>query len=122
MDSLNLAAALATVAAFLLALWQFLGARHRAQTEAERIALQRERLRNSARVAIASAEVADLVVQRTKDPNVTMPELQNIARTLRMNLSLLAKQLGQEDRHLANWHYGQLIQSSQEVTKDASGE
>ena len=79
MDGLNAAAAIVTVASFMLATWQFLAARHAKTTEREKIAQQRERLSNAASAAVAGAEAADLIVQRSKEPSVTLAELQNIA-------------------------------------------
>lgn len=112
MDALNAVAAVVTVAAFLLAAWQFWVARRIEQTERERIAQQSERLRTAEVVAVAGAEAADLIVQRGKDPAVTVAELQSIARVARLNLGLLARQLEAERSILAGWQVGRLTTSS----------
>jgi hypothetical protein len=110
-NALNAVAAAVTVAAFLLALWQFWTARRAAQTERERIAQQNERLRTAEAAAIAGVEAAHLIVQRAKDPAATVAELQSIARVARLNLGLLARQLQDERSLLATWQYGRLTTS-----------
>jgi hypothetical protein len=109
---LNVIAAIATCAAFLLAAWQFFTSRRKEATERERIALQRERLRTASIAAFAGAEGMDLIVQRTKDDDVTLAEIQNIARVLRRNLVLLGHQLEQEDRLLKGWEFGHFVMRS----------
>ncbi|WP_433173086.1 hypothetical protein [Actinoallomurus sp. CA-150999] len=112
MNALDGAAALVTICSFLLALWQFLEARHTRQTERERIAQQSERIRNAVAAAIGGAEAADLIVQRAKQEGATVTELQNIARTMRMHMGLLARQLEQEHSLLEAWQQGKLSSSS----------
>lgn len=111
MDALNVAAAIATIASLLVALWQYLAARHIRQTERERVVMQRERLRAAVAAAMQGAEAADLIVQRGKDEDVTIPELQNVARIIRGNLLLLTKQLMYERSLLAGWRVGDLTKS-----------
>jgi type III secretion system FlhB-like substrate exporter len=123
MDLLNAVAAVTTCAAFLLAVWQFLTSRRKEATERERIALQRERLRNAAYVAASGAEAADLIVQRSKTQDVTIGEIQTAARMLRRNLSLLADQLQQEDRLLSGWRFGHFLMQSlseQELAREGA--
>ena len=112
MDALNAAAAIVTIAAFVLAIWQFWTARSARQTERERVVQQRERLRTAVAAAIAGAEAADLIVQRGKDGTATVAELQSIARVARLNLGLLARQLEEEQSLLENWQYGRLTTST----------
>ena len=112
MNALNAVAAVATVAACLLALWQFMDSRRAVQTERERIAEQKERLRTALSAAKAGAEAADLIVQRAKDETVTVDELQNIARMSRRHLALLVHQLEDERSLLAGWKFGRLTTST----------
>ena len=112
MGGLNAAAAIVTVASFFLAIWQFLASRRARATEREKIAQQRERLRTAVSAAVAGAEAADLIVQRSKDSSATPAELASIARIARMNLTLVARQLEDERALLAGWQYGRLTTSS----------
>jgi hypothetical protein len=121
MDTSDLIATIsAAIAALglLLALIQFLDKRRTAVSEAERLAQQRERLRTAAAGAVSGAELADLIVQRAKEPDVTVPELQNVARALRQTLSLLAAQLNDEDRQVLSWR--QHLLASRAASKEAA--
>jgi hypothetical protein len=122
---LNGLAAVATVVSLLLAVWQFLAARHIKQNERERIAQQHERLRTAVSAAIAGAETADLIIQRGKEEGVTVQELQNLARTMRLQLSLLARQLEYERSILGEWQPRSAMRTPParvEIAKDASAD
>jgi hypothetical protein len=99
-DVLNIAAGVTTVGAFLLASWQYAENRNRSRTERERILLQRERLRAATSAAVLGAEAADYIVQRCKDPDVGILEVQSIARVMRGDLAYVAEQLRYEERLL----------------------
>lgn len=86
-----------------LAIVQHAQRRQQKASEAERLAQQRERLRTAVAGAISGAETADLIVQRGKKDDCTIPELQNVARALRQTLSLLANQLSDEDKQVVAW-------------------
>jgi len=109
MDYINIIAAIVTVAAFVFAIWQYIDSRHRAATERERIAMQRERLRGASSTAVACAEAANLIVQRGKNSDATTVELQNIARVLRGSLLLLGRELDREDHILGIWEFGKRL-------------
>jgi hypothetical protein len=93
----------AVIAALTLgvAALQYLDAKRRRKTEAERLAAQHERLRTAVSAAVVAANSADLIVQRAKADDVSIAELQNIARVLRGTLSTLASQLDHEQKELA---------------------
>jgi hypothetical protein len=97
MDAVNLAAAVATIAALLLAMWQYAEGRRRTRTEKERLAAQSERLRLFADAAIGMAETIDHIVQRTKEDDVTWPEIRSLARASRRQATGLVQQLRDED-------------------------
>jgi len=79
--------------------------------EEERVASQKTRLQLAVATARSNAEVANLLVQRSKDAEVSPAELGNVGRILRGHLSLLAKQLENEDELLSNWSFGSLLSS-----------
>ncbi len=111
MAAYGVVASVATVISTLLALWQYWKQRSAALSERERIILQKERLRTAVAVAMSGAEAVNLIIQRGKQDDVTITELQSIARTVRGNLVLLTRQLEQEASFLENWQYGQLTSS-----------
>lgn len=105
MDASNVIAAVSAAIAALglgLAGLQFFGARQHARGERERLAQQQERLRTAVSTALLGTESADLIVQRAKDKDVTVAELQSIARVLRGSLTILARQLDDERRNVAD--------------------
>jgi hypothetical protein len=111
LGALIAAAAIATIASLFVALWQFIDSRHVKERERDRIVEQRERLRTAIAVATKGAESADLIVQRTKDPDVSMAELRNIARLIRLDMRLLEEQLEGQRSLLADWQVGNLVMS-----------
>jgi hypothetical protein len=111
MNKLELAAAIATIGAFILAGWQYSGTRQRIRTERERLVLQRERLRSIAVAATAAADTADYLVQRSKEDSAPREELTSVARVMRGQLSLVVEQLNQEERLVVGWRPGHLIDS-----------
>lgn len=100
MNTVNLIAALATIAALILAVWQYAEGRRRTRTERERLAAQSERLRLISAAAIVTAEMLDHIVQRTKEADVTMSEIRSLARASRRQATGLFEQLRDEDTFL----------------------
>lgn len=111
MTGLDIAEAIATIGAFVLAGWQYAEARRRVRTESERVLLQRERLRTLAIAAATNVETADYLVQRSKEPAARTAELTSIARIMRGHLSEVVTQLESEERLLAGWRAGRLVDS-----------
>jgi hypothetical protein len=111
MNELDIAAAVATIAAFVLAGWQYMESRRRTQTEHERLVLQRERLRSMVVAASAAVDTADYLVQRSKDESAPHEELTSVARVMRGQLSLVVDQLNREERLITGWRPGHLIDS-----------
>lgn len=106
---MNASNTIAAISAFIAALglviafMQFRDKRRAAETEAARLAQQQERLRTAASGAMAAAETADTIVQRAKEGDATVSELQSMARVLRQTVSLLASQLSDEDQEVKAW-------------------
>jgi hypothetical protein len=104
MSPANVIATISTViagAGVFLAAIQYLENKRRTRTERERLAGQEERLRTAVTAAHVGSQSADLIVQRAKEPDVSVTELQNIARILRGTLEVLAEQLSDEKREIA---------------------
>lgn len=112
MDALNVVAAIVGLASAAFAVWQYVEQRRKAATERTRVAAQQERLRMVLASAISGVGAADLIVQRAKDDDVSVSELQSVARVLRGSLMNLARQIEAEDRVLAHWEYGKSFQSA----------
>jgi hypothetical protein len=96
MGAINLLAALATIFAWVLALYQYVEGRRRRRTDSERLAVLAEQLRAAAEDAVVAAETIDHIVQRTKS-DATSNELRALARAARWQVESLASQLRGED-------------------------
>ncbi|MDQ3756522.1 MAG: hypothetical protein M3394_01570 [Actinomycetota bacterium] len=94
------ATGIAGIVGVLVAVAQFATERQRRKSQAERIAEQRERLAGARASAVTGYHSADLIVQRAKAADVTVPELQNLARIVRGHLGILAQQLAHEQESL----------------------
>jgi uncharacterized protein HemX len=114
MNASNVIAAISAAIAALglcLAAIQFTNGRQRTRTERERLAQQEERLQTAFSAARVGIESADLIVQRAKDKDATLAELQNIARVLRGSLAILAKQLDTESKQVGELAHDKKFQS-----------
>jgi hypothetical protein len=79
---------------------QYLVVRRKSISDSERLAGLAERLRTAVTSARAATQAADLIVQRTKQPDTTMVEVRNLARLARGTLALLRDQLEAEERQV----------------------
>jgi hypothetical protein len=99
MNAANLIAIFAAVIAALslfVAALQYLETKRRKESERELLARREERLRTAEASAKLGAQIADLIVQRSKDENTDRDAIADFARVLRGNLAVLAKQLSDE--------------------------
>jgi hypothetical protein len=62
-------------------------------------------------VALSALEVSNLIVQRAKDDNITVAELQNLARSVRTQLHIVASALEQDEKIISRWKYGKALDS-----------
>ena len=111
MDLLDLVFGFVTVTAFIFSLYQHFSNKTKRVLEEAKVKAQHQRIQSATYATIATAETADTIVQRSKQPSVTEEELRTLARVVRAHLVLLVRQLQVEEEHLANWHYGKMIAS-----------
>jgi hypothetical protein len=107
----TISAVIAAAGVFLAAI-QYMENKRRTRTERERLAAQEERLRTAVAAAQVGSQSADLIVQRAKEPDASVTELQNIARILRGTLKVLAEQLSDEEREIAARREGDVFRSA----------
>jgi hypothetical protein len=94
--AIAIVSAIIAAGSLAIAVLQYLLARQKAVNENERLANQVVRLRTARTAARAAVESTNLIVQRAKGADVTVVELQNLARLARGTLGLLADQLQAE--------------------------
>ncbi|WP_327106828.1 hypothetical protein [Nonomuraea glycinis] len=83
-----------------LALAQFLTARRTKQSDREKIVQQAEMLRMAANSAVMNAEMAQLIIRRIEEDDITVKEIQNIARIIRLQMRTLTNELEEERTRL----------------------
>ncbi len=122
-DLFNLVAGGIGIVSFAFALWQH--GLHREQRakdeerrrkEEERLAAQARRAAAAVRLAVVGAQHADVAVQRAKRPDVTVGELQSLARLTRATLLTLATELEGDQQVMQSLASGQLMLASQDHT------
>ena len=112
MQTFNVIAGIVSIIAFGLAIWQTLEARRMKQLERERLDSQLRRNRSVLKSAVTGAQTADLIVQRAKENNVTVHELQSLARAIRGSLLFLASELDDQHSVLKAWRFGRDLTQS----------
>lgn len=100
-----------SVASFAFALWRYHESRVTKETEKGKIAASAQRIRQASSSARIIAYSADLIVQRCKQQDVPLSEVQNLARTVRANAIVLLEELRREKTRLEDWKYGKLVLS-----------
>lgn len=123
MGELAVAVVAATIAAgsLVVAGLQYLLARRKAATESDRLASQAERLRTAYTAAQAAVQSMNLIVQRAKDKDATIVELQNLARLARGTLTLLADHLDTETRQVERQERSHFLRTYPAPRKDLDG-
>ncbi len=106
MDALDIVVGIVGCVASVVAIWQFIEARRRMLRERERLGIHASRNEVALRSAILGAQMADVIVQRAKDPDVTVAELQNLGRVARGALLSLTLELEEQAKVLEAWRIG----------------
>lgn len=78
--------------------------------EAANVALHRERLRELTRGLQAVFQSADAIVQAPKSRDVSTAELQDMARLLRTQVSMMILDLQRYRCGLRHWRFGRLLE------------
>jgi hypothetical protein len=111
-DVFNVVAGAVSIIAFGLALWQFFEARTERERSRERIARQQQQNESALRIATIGVQSSDFMVQRAKDGDVTIKELQAHARNTRGILASLARELYGQRKILEAWKFGKDVTDS----------
>lgn len=111
MDAFNIICGIVGIVSFFLALWQMYKSAKNKIAETSKLEIELERIRQSKHGVMACAETINMVVQRTKEPDVSVKELANLARIARGQLVVIANELSKEEERLSHWEYGKLFTS-----------
>jgi len=112
MNLLNVCFGIITVASFCFALWQYHKIKINEKVELGKIAVSTQRIKQAYNTIHNIAYVADMIVQRSKSENeISISELQNLARVIRGQAFILIEELSSEHSKMKNWKYGEMVQS-----------
>ena len=104
-----------------MALWQLYYNAKNKVAEASKAEIELERVRHSKHLAMACAETVNMVVQRSKEGDVNVQEIGNLARIARGQAVVIASQLSEEEERLSHWEYGKLFKSAKPLTGGNDG-
>jgi hypothetical protein len=103
--------AVATVLSLVFSVYTHFKTESKKGIEASNIATQKERLRNTLGSLRAIYHSTDSMVQIPKHQEVSVQQLQNLARVTRGQVAILMEQLQRQKESLEKWKFGQLVPS-----------
>lgn len=116
----NVAAGLAGLLGLGLAIWQYVENRMDKAKSRERLEAQARRAADAVRLATIGAQHSNMIVQRAKDPRVSVVELQSLARLTRGTLLTLASGLEEQEQLLKAMAFGSEMTNSVNVPAEAT--
>ena len=111
MEILSIFFGVITISSFVFALYQRYELKKRAVIENSKVVLQSEKMRDIYGGLRSLGSNIDMIVQTPKHQEVTIQELQNIARGARTQVFALMKVIKGEKKRLDEWRYGKMIAS-----------
>lgn len=111
MKILNVFFGLVTIVSFGIALYQRYEIKKNSVTERSKVIIQMEKINAIYEALRSIGSSVDMIVQVPKHNEVTVQELQNIARSVRSNIYVTMKLIKGQKRQLEQWRYGELVAS-----------
>jgi hypothetical protein len=111
MDILKIVFGLVGISSLLFSIFVYFNSKSKKIAEAAKIAVYKEKLRNTHYASTAILHTIDSIVQIPKKGEVTIDQLQDIARVARGQIYLLVKQIEIHQKDINNWRFGELIKS-----------
>jgi len=111
---------IAGVLSFVFAVYIYFRSISDRATEAAKLEIYKERLKNLDYEITSAIHSIDAIVQVGKQDRVTIEMLQNLARVSRGQLYTIKKNIERERAHLKTWRYGFMIESDSEIEIDGS--
>lgn len=119
MNWLNVVFGVVGIVSLVFSIYTYYKTESKKVIEAAKVAMQKERMRNTQHSLIGILHTIDAVVQIPKKGNVTIAQLQDLARVARAQVFILANELKAERKRLDTWQFGKLVESNPE---DKNGE
>ncbi|MCB9300976.1 MAG: hypothetical protein H6566_10040 [Lewinellaceae bacterium] len=111
MDTLNLVFGSVTIIAFIFSIYIYFKEESKKTIEAAKNATQIERIRNMKNSIGGVFNTIDMIIQIPKKGNISVDQLQDMARVARQQVFVIGKQLEMEEEQLKKWEYGRNFQS-----------
>lgn len=112
MDWLNIIFGLVGVASLVFSIYTYYKTESKKAIEAAKTAMIQERIRNAHFAVTNALNTVDTIVQLSKKDDVTVKQLQDLARVARKQTFILGKQLEIEEKRLEGWRFGEMIESN----------
>lgn len=122
MDWLNIFFGVIGIVSLVFSVYTYYKTENKKVIEAAKVAMQKERIKNSHYALTGILHTVDSIVQIPKKEEVSTEQLQNLARVARGQVYLLGKQLEIEHARLKNWQFGKLIESEPDIPFSESPE
>ncbi|MDR6809646.1 hypothetical protein J2Y45_006724 [Dyadobacter sp. BE34] len=111
LDAFNLLCGIITIAAFIFSVVTYYMTETKKIIEAAKAATTKERLKNLETDMIRSLNAVNMIVQAPKHQQVTVSELQNLARLVRADLRITISKLDIEANKLTKWKFGEMYET-----------
>ncbi len=111
MDILNIIFGVVTITSFVFALYERSEVKKHELTEKSKVVLQAEKMASIYQELKGLGSNIDMIVQTSKDSEVTIRELRANARAARTQVVSLMEIAKGEKERLDGWRYGEMIRS-----------
>ncbi len=112
MQYLNIAAAVATLASLVFALWVYAKDRQRRRLAAASVEVLQERIRGVESVVRAAATNTELLIRGLGDRSIPPAGMQHVARAIRADLYAAILTLKNTNEDLLDYNFGALLHST----------
>jgi hypothetical protein len=117
MDWVNILFGGVGVISFIFSIYGYYKTESKKAIEAAKSAMHKEMIRNARQSLRGILYSIDSIIQIPKKSEVTIDQMQNLARIARSEAYLLAQQLEIEQKKLDGWQFGKLIESIPEESE-----
>lgn len=119
MDWLNIFFGVIGLISFAFAIYTYFKTESKRSIEAAKIAMQQERARNSKYAIINLLHSVDAIVQMPKQGDISIAQMQNLARIARAQAYTLARQLETDENAMKKWKFGEVVETGPTEPEDA---
>ena len=105
-----------TVSAFIFSIYTHYKNKSKKEIEAAKNATHLERIRTTKNSLGGIFNTIDMIIQIPKSDEISIKQIQNMARIVRHQILVISKQLEMEENQLKEWEYGKVFTSQNFLT------